>query len=137
MSKIKSTTKGVATFVAMLAIGYGLGEGISYAKYQFNTPPPMSAFEIMDTTAHFAQTDKKVIVYGTQWCPHCKRAKQYLNDNRIAYELRDIEQGSDEEKALYGSLQRQGVPQIIIGAKVFAGFNQALIAEELKKQGMI
>ena len=33
-----------------------------------------------------------LIVYGTNWCPDCKRAKQFLGEHRIPYKNVDIEQ---------------------------------------------
>lgn len=137
MSSVTNLSKSVLTFAAMLIIGYGIGEGIRYTKHKINEPAPLQAFETIDSSKHFAQTDKKVIVYATAWCPHCKKAKQFLNDNNIAYDLRDIEYGSESHKALYDSLEKPGIPQIIIGDKVFSGFNQALIAQELSGRGLI
>ncbi|HSW57718.1 MAG TPA: mycoredoxin [Dehalococcoidales bacterium] len=32
-----------------------------------------------------------IVVYGTQWCPDCVRAKQVLNKNRVNYTWIDIE----------------------------------------------
>jgi len=42
---------------------------------------------------HEAHTD--IIVYGTTWCPDCKRSKQFLGDQRIHYHWVDIEQDSE------------------------------------------
>ncbi len=33
-----------------------------------------------------------IIVYGTTWCPDCRRSKQFLAENRIQYTWVDIEQ---------------------------------------------
>jgi thioredoxin reductase (NADPH) len=35
-----------------------------------------------------------VVVYGTTWCPDCKRAKQFLGDQRVQYTWVDVEQDS-------------------------------------------
>lgn len=134
MNAIKSQAKTAASVIAMLLVGYALGEGVSAAKTWINTPP---AYEIMNTKAHFSQSEEKVIVYATDWCPYCKKAKKYLAQNNIAFEVRDIENGSDEHKALYQSLNKPGIPQILIGDKVFTGFRQDKIEQELKQQGLI
>ena len=34
----------------------------------------------------------KITVYGTVWCPDCKRAKHFFAENRIEYTNVDIEQ---------------------------------------------
>ena len=35
-----------------------------------------------------------IVVYGTTWCPDCRRSKQFLGDQRIHYHWVDIEQDS-------------------------------------------
>ena len=37
------------------------------------------------------QVDQKIEVFGASWCPDCKRAKQFLGDQRIAFEWHDVE----------------------------------------------
>jgi thioredoxin reductase (NADPH) len=37
-------------------------------------------------------TTSGIIVYGTTWCPDCRRAKQFLGEHRIQYTWVDIEQ---------------------------------------------
>lgn len=36
--------------------------------------------------------ETKITVYGAPWCPDCKRAKQFLGDQRIRYNWVDIDQ---------------------------------------------
>ena len=33
----------------------------------------------------------KIAVYGASWCPDCKRAKQFLAEQRISYDWVDID----------------------------------------------
>ena len=44
----------------------------------------------MKTSPQDAQTD--IVVYGTTWCPDCRRAKQFLGEQRMQYRWVDIEQ---------------------------------------------
>ena len=56
----------------------------------------------------------RLIVYGTTWCPDCKRAKQFLGEQRIHYHWVDIEQ--DSEAMAYVEEVNQGkriVPTIV------------------------
>ena len=41
----------------------------------------------------------QIIVYGTVWCPDCKRSKAFLGEQRVQYQWVDIEQ--DPEAAKY------------------------------------
>ena len=42
--------------------------------------------------------DPKVTVYGAPWCPDCKRAKQFLGEQRMPYNWVDIDQDEDGRK---------------------------------------
>ena len=35
---------------------------------------------------------KPILIYGTTWCPDCRRAKQFLGEHRVQYTWVDIEQ---------------------------------------------
>lgn len=37
----------------------------------------------------------QIVVYGTTWCPDCKRAKQFFGDQRIEYRWVDIEKNPE------------------------------------------
>lgn len=38
-----------------------------------------------------SENHEHIIVYGTTWCPDCKRSKQFLGEQRIHYNWVDIE----------------------------------------------
>jgi thioredoxin reductase (NADPH) len=55
-----------------------------------------------------------IIVYGTTWCPDCKRSKQFLGDQRIHYHWVDIER--DPEAMAYVEEVNRGkriIPTIV------------------------
>lgn len=39
--------------------------------------------------------NQQIVVYGTTWCPDCKRAKQFFGNQRVEYRWVDIEQDPD------------------------------------------
>lgn len=39
----------------------------------------------------------KIIIYGANWCPDCRRAKQFFGENRVPYEWIDI---TDNDEAI-------------------------------------
>ncbi|HEC24343.1 MAG TPA: FAD-binding protein [Chloroflexi bacterium] len=78
----------------------------------------------------------KIVVYGTTWCPDCKRAKQFFGEHRIQYDWVDIEQ--DKEAAAYVEKVNNGarsVPTIIFpdGSRLVEPSN-AELAEKLGLQ---
>jgi thioredoxin reductase (NADPH) len=42
-----------------------------------------------------SENHKHMIVYGTTWCPDCKRAKQFLGEQRIHYDWVDVDKDAD------------------------------------------
>ena len=58
--------------------------------------------------------DQRIRMFGAPWCPDCKRAEQFLNEQRIAYEWNDIDE--DEEARAYVQQVNDGkqiIPTII------------------------
>lgn len=74
---------------------------------------------------------KKVIVYSTQTCPWCFRAKDFLKENGIAFEEKDV--GQDEEAAqdMINKTGQMGVPVIEVDGEMVVGFNEARLRELL------
>ena len=65
----------------------------------------------------------QVVLYATEWCPHCKRAKKYFGDNGIAFTERDVEK-SPAAKREFKRLGGKGVPLILVGEKIMRGFSE-------------
>jgi glutaredoxin-like YruB-family protein len=63
-----------------------------------------------------------VTMYATDWCPHCRNARQYFAAKGIAFTEVNVETspaGREEYRALGG----KGVPLIVVGDKVMRGFS--------------
>ena len=72
-----------------------------------------------------------VKVYSTSTCPHCIRAKQFLNDNHIIFENFDVasdEKAADEMIAKSGQM---GVPVLDIDGEIIVGFDREKISKAL------
>ncbi|MCF6288176.1 MAG: DUF4124 domain-containing protein [Proteobacteria bacterium] len=67
---------------------------------------------------------KKVIMYSTEWCGVCKKAKKYFKKENIRYTSYDIDK-SKSAKARYKKLGAKGVPVIFVGKKRMNGFSVA------------
>lgn len=77
-----------------------------------------------------------IIVYGTTWCPDCKRAKQFLSEHRVGYTWVDIEE--DPQAMAYVREVNRGkriVPTIIFSdGDVLVEPSNAELAEKLGLQ---
>lgn len=73
---------------------------------------------------------KKVTVYTSNTCPHCKAAKNYLKENNIDFEEKNV----DEDRSAIDYLVEKGhrgVPVINIDGEDLVGFNKELVDEKL------
>jgi len=75
---------------------------------------------------------QKVTVYSTQTCPYCHMAKDFLKENKVAFE--DIDVSKDRKKAqeMIEKSGQMGVPVIEIGGKIIVGFDKEAVKKALK-----
>ncbi len=77
---------------------------------------------------------EKVVLYTTQRCGYCKKAKQFLRQNNVSYTEYDIET-STKGRRDYKKLNGTGVPIILIGDRRMDGFSEGRMASMLKSAG--
>lgn len=128
------TLKGLLAPILMTALGFGIGVGALYGWQYLNRPA--TVFEV-ETSAHFATTEKALILYSASWCEYCQKVKNYLEQHNIAYENRDIESTDPAIQQLFQTLGATGIPQILIGNKVIRGADLEALEAELKKRQLL
>ena len=64
----------------------------------------------------------RITMYSTDWCPHCKNARNYFNEKGIRFTEYNVET-SDTGRKEYEALGGGGVPVIQVGSKVMRGFS--------------
>ena len=69
-----------------------------------------------------SDTEKRVVMYSTQWCGYCRKAREYFKDKKIRYKEKDIEKSSRAKKE-YDRLKGSGVPLIMVGKNKIQGFD--------------
>lgn len=83
----------------------------------------------------------KVLIYVTDWCPYCDRARSLLADKGVAVEEIDVDLVPGAREEMRARSGRDTVPQIFIGESHVGGSDdlQALDADGrldvLLKQG--
>lgn len=72
----------------------------------------------------------KVIVYTTEYCPYCVRAKTLLKHKGVAFE--EINVGDDDtlRDKMVEESGRRTVPQIFINDKPIGGFDELYALEQ-------
>jgi glutaredoxin len=75
----------------------------------------------------------RVVIYTTEWCGVCKKAKRYFQENKIAYQEYDVEK-SEKGKKDYKAMNGSGVPIILVGKQRMNGFSQSRFDGLYKKR---
>ena len=81
-----------------------------------------------------AAKSPEVVMYTTQTCGYCIKARAYLQARDVAWKERDIETSADAERE-WKALGGVGTPLIVINGKPFTGFAQQVLDVELAKYG--
>jgi len=76
--------------------------------------------------------DKKVIIYTTNICPWCIKAKEFFKENNISYKEKNVQEEPKLANELLEKSGQMGVPVITIGDSVIIGFNKERITKALK-----
>ena len=105
-----------------LLVLVALGVFLNWSKLrdEFSPPPDFSA-----------QHPEGVVLYATEWCGYCKKAREFFKQNNIAFVEYDIEK-STEGKAQYDQLRGSGIPLIVIRGEVLRGYDPNAMKTLLK-----
>jgi glutaredoxin 3 len=74
---------------------------------------------------------KEVKVYSTPTCPWCKKVKQFLDANKVAYQDFDVAQDHAARDEMVKKSSQTAVPVIIIDGEIVVGFNEPVLKEKL------
>ena len=81
---------------------------------------------------HFDEKGKpRVVMYGTNWCPYCKRMRAYMDAQNIPYLFEDVE-GGGNAKTAYDTLAGRGYPLTFVGFRRIDGFDESRISQAVK-----
>ena len=70
-----------------------------------------------------------VKIYSTPSCPWCKRAKEFLKENKVSFTNIDVASDQKAAKEMIEKSGQMGVPVIDIDGKIIVGFDE----EKLRK----
>ena len=76
-------------------------------------------------------SDKKVLVYSTPTCPHCKRAKKFLEENGISFQDIDVATDKAAREEMMQKAKQMAVPVFDINGTIIVGFAESKIKEAL------
>lgn len=85
-------------------------------------------------SASAAPSAQPVVMYGTDWCPYCARARKHFAQRGIAFQEKDIEK-SPTWKREYDALGGRGVPVILVGQQRMDGYDANRLDRMLQGNG--
>lgn len=77
---------------------------------------------------------KDVVMYSTQSCTYCNKAKDFFAENNVAYTVHDVGTDIDKRKEMVEKTGQMGVPVIVVGEDVVVGFDEAHLRQLLDLQ---
>jgi glutaredoxin len=78
---------------------------------------------------------ERITIYCTNWCPDCRRAKDFLKRRGVDFDEVNIEEDPEGEGIVIAANEgKRKVPTIKVGERFFAcsPFDAAQLAEELQ-----
>jgi len=72
----------------------------------------------------------KVVMYVTDWCPYCQRARSLLADKGVAVEEIDVDAVPGAREEMRARSGRDTVPQIFIGESHVGGSDELQALDE-------
>lgn len=73
----------------------------------------------------------EIIIYGTENCPWCKKAKDFFNSKGIKFTEKDVGSDSKSAEEMIKKSGQKGVPVIDAGGTVIVGFDEDKLKEIL------
>jgi len=115
-------------YIVVLLLGFGSGFATAFHWEKICT---LGNHTVNVSHNSAQQTSNNVVLYATEWCGYCRKARAFFKENNIAYVEHDIEK-SAEAKAQYDQLNGNGVPVIVVNDETFHGFDASKLKEALK-----
>lgn len=100
------------------------------ARIQSLAGPPTT-----DTVESALAAPGRIVMYTTQWCGYCRRAREHLRQRGIPFDDRDIERSAGARRE-FDRLGGKGVPVIVAGEHRMNGYTASALDGLLEKAGL-
>jgi len=77
-----------------------------------------------------------VELYGTSWCPDCRKARQFLNEHGVKYTEVDVDANRAASDEVMRRVGKRAVPQLVIDGEWFQPYKpgRGLLVDELERR---
>ncbi len=76
-----------------------------------------------------------VIIYSAVWCPWCHKTKEFLKENNIEFEERDIESSDGAAEEVVRKSGQRGIPVTDVDGTIIVGFDKGALKKALGIEG--
>ena len=93
-----------------------------WTKYTAPKPAKRARVEYEPVKRRASRRNSGVVLYYADWCGYCKKARRWLDERNVAYDLRDVDvpRYGEELSEVSGS---KSVPVLSVGGEIIRGFN--------------
>lgn len=82
--------------------------------------------------------EQKIIVYGSNWCPHTQRMLQKLEEMQAPFQYVDVDEDPAAERRIAAWNNGRSIrPTLDIGGDIFVAPDRMKLEEELKMRGFL
>lgn len=74
----------------------------------------------------------KVIMYSTESCPWCHKAREFLKEHNIKFVDKNVGSDSKAAQEMIKKSGQMGVPVIDVNGEIIVGFNEGRLRSLLK-----
>jgi len=74
----------------------------------------------------------KVIIYGTESCPWCHKAREFMKDHKVKFTNKNVGEDQKAAQEMIKKSGQQGVPVIDVDGEIIVGFDENKLRELLK-----
>ena len=74
---------------------------------------------------------REVRVYSTPTCPWCKKVKQLLDENNVAYKNLDVASDKAAREEMLGKTGQIAVPVVDIDGEIVVGYDEKWLKQKL------
>ena len=75
--------------------------------------------------------NKKITIYTTPTCAYCKMTKEFLRENNIKYDEKDVAADTAAREEMVAKSHQLGVPVVDIEGEIIVGFDKDKLSELL------
>ncbi len=133
---VKSILSTVSIIALALALGVGAGYLVRNSGLLGGGGEGGVQVEQGDYSSVYAQAGGDVVMYSLSTCPFCQKAKALMEQRKVRFVERLIDQDEAARKEA-DALKIRGVPVIYVGDQRLQGFNEAKLVEMLQQHGKL